>query len=249
MRERHPEDIPALPSGASTGLAGWKLFQQYMGAVGRALRMDTGYTERQCAACPYEHHCCTLPVWITPFEASAIFFYLNQLTGLKTTGWKAAIFKRAEEFREASKGKDGVDADHKWFAQGKHCVFYDKAQRKCSIYEARPMACRLLYSTANCKPLGHWNRVEFAPESTLVLMRRLIELMVVKPGSMLQDNCTEMSTMLERLLKNPGEVAMSTLGPDSYLGMLRRAGQGEVIPDEELLFGLPKAEIVSPLPA
>ena len=209
---------------ANLGQLGYRVFQRYMAAIGRGLRTGN-YTEVQCAACPYGHHCCTLPVYITPFEASAILWFLNVKTRLDTAAWRARIRHRADAYAAAAGNREGEDANRAWFAKGEYCMFYAKDARRCSIYEARPLACRGLYSVDKCTA-GRWIVSQPAPG----LIQRLIGLMVVRVPSTYGENRGEMATMLARLLECCGSLGRTRSrrrivqsSPDALQGL---AGSG-----------------------
>ena len=214
-------------SYANLGPLGWRLFKQYVAAIARNLRQNTAYTEVQCGACPYDHRCCSLPVWITPFEAFGINWFLNVTTQFKTAKWKARILNRAKEYLAVSRGKTGVEADRLWYEKGKLCVFYDKG---CSIYPARPLACRTLYSVDNCNS-GHW----VVPQADEEMLRRLIGFAVVRQGSTWRENMLEMNTMLAQLIQHPDKIVLSTGGPSPLFNLIQRV-KTEVISDSELLY-------------
>lgn len=224
---------------ATAGPWGYKVFLKYMAAVQRAFREGTGYTEQQCEVCPYEHKCCTLAVSVTPFEAMGIAWFLNRATFFSAGAIKQKIKERALLYREATAGKSEVDAAEKWYTKGLHCVFYDLKRRRCSIYEARPMACRGVYSVWDCSKL-RWQ----IPRAFPGVLERLIGMCVLWVGSTYEQNVGEMCNMLERFFEQPKTVTYSAGSPDSFIGMAQRVRRGEEIGDKELIFGAPSQPVV-----
>ncbi len=117
------------------------------------------YTLEQCRECPYDDDCCRLAVSVTPFEGLGILFYVqNNLDAPTRTRLFTALADRAEEMLVvlADMSGDTEAAVHAWALKGRQCVFCDNHARGgrggCSIYAARPIACRKAFSVKSCRP-------------------------------------------------------------------------------------------------
>ena len=177
-----------------------KAFNRYAEAYMRQYFSETPYTEQQCGVCPYSHGCCRMLVFVTPFEVAAINNFINRsatrgaIPARIVKRVKKAISKRAAmirtHFAKYADESEGVEA---WFGRDLQCIFYDKLNRECAIYEARPLACRKLYSVRDCSKLEwstHGDRAE--------VIRRRIE--ILPHYNRYEQNLKEMSVMLEDMM-------------------------------------------------
>lgn len=108
--------------------------------------------------------CCKRMILATPVEAVAIMQFLDQTGRLGDEKLISSIHEHArlnEGFLET--WSDEEDPDLLWFEEDVECPFLD--QSACSIYEARPLICRMRHSLS---PAPHcsepWNDIETSSE-------------------------------------------------------------------------------------
>jgi hypothetical protein len=93
-------------------------------------------------------HCCNIAALITQTEAEAL---------AKASGRKMVRTKR---------DVPSVEMRMKWFKVP--CPFLVKGQ--CSVYNDRPLACRLLFNLFNLSDSPHFCRTDVPPEESHVIM-------------------------------------------------------------------------------
>ncbi len=172
-----------------------KAFARYAEAYMRQYFSETPYTEIQCGVCPFSHGCCKMLVFVTPLEVAAINNFINtRVPPHVVKRVKKVIIRRARmirtHFAQYGDESEGVEA---WFHRDLQCIFYDKPNRECAIYEVRPLACRKLYSVRDCAKLEwstHGDRAE--------VIRRRIE--ILPHYDRYEQNLRKMSLMLEDMM-------------------------------------------------
>lgn len=174
-------------------------------AHSNAMAMDIGvYDESQCLECPHDHVCCSFIVACGPFEALGIIHYLMATHGpAGARGLLSLIKMRAKEMEAHLKkyqDEHGVstEAEHTrmaddWFAQKIMCAFYNGKDKKCSIYEVRPVACRRVYGVKDCVKEG----VRTAGGHEFAEFRRLTRIKITQGGPLEQHR--EMTTLISYL--------------------------------------------------
>jgi uncharacterized protein len=103
-----------------------------------------------CLNCP--GYCCSYPVIeVKPRDAARIARHF----GLSQDQADKKFFKKVEEYPRVMRRK----ADPHF---GKICQFFDTDARRCTIYEARPAACRAFPGEDNC---GYYDFLAFERET------------------------------------------------------------------------------------
>ena len=99
-----------------------------------------------CLKCP--GYCCSYPVIeVTKADARRIARHF----GLTPEKAETKFFKSAHGHKRIMRRKRD---DH----FGRICQFFDTKERRCTIYEARPAACRSFPGEGRC---GYWDFLEF----------------------------------------------------------------------------------------
>lgn len=99
-----------------------------------------------CLKCP--GYCCSYPVIdVTKADAARIARHF----GLPPDKAETKYFKSAHGHKRIMRRK----RDEHF---GRICQFFDTVERRCTIYEARPAACRSFPGEGRC---GYWDFLEF----------------------------------------------------------------------------------------
>lgn len=99
-----------------------------------------------CLKCP--GYCCSYPVIeVKDGDARRIARHF----GIALQEAEQRFFKSAHGYQRIMRRK----ADHHF---GRICRFFDTEQRRCTIYQARPSACRAFPGAARC---GYWDFLAF----------------------------------------------------------------------------------------
>lgn len=173
------------------GMGMLKVFNKYADAYMRIFKTESDYDERQCGACPYDHNCCNMLVFTTPFEVAAINVFINRVLPpriIKVV--QKAIKRRAGAVkRHFARYGDESEAVEAWFSRSEMCLFYNKRERKCDIYQVRPMACRKIWSVRDCGKLEWATRLDRSE-----VLKHRIEML--PHYDLYEENVAEMSIML-----------------------------------------------------
>lgn len=174
-------------------------------AHSKAMKMDIGvYDESQCRECPHDHVCCSFIVACGPFEALGIIHHLMATHGPQGARSLLSLVKmRAKEMESHLKeyqDENGVSSEEEhtrmaddWFAKKTQCVFYNGRDKKCSIYEVRPIACRRVFGVKDCEKEG----VRTAGGHEFAEFRRLTRIKITQGGPLEQHR--EMTTLISYL--------------------------------------------------
>lgn len=194
------------------------------GDIIRADLEGTEYDGAQCSECPSNHRCCDLIVVGTPAEAAGILQWLSLNSKDVAAVARAVQFRVTilqEHFRKYRKDiAKGIDA---WFDKKLKCVFYDKVEKKCSIYPVRPVACSRAYGAGDCLKDG----IKSMPESKEVLTARAARFKI-HPD--LQQNVAEITSLVAQMsldLNSKVEVDNAFFNSDPLK-----------LTDEQVIFGL-----------
>lgn len=207
------------------GLGIRRAYDNYAAAYMRIYKGETGYTEQQCEACPYDHTCCNMLVYVTPFEVAPILSYINA-NSWNVKAWKARIKARWRMVRaHMARYRDESEASDAWYQRGIKCLFYDSADHRCMIYPVRPMACRKLYSTDDCERMK-WRtaldnepvlqaRIDLMPHRLTTYQDNFLEFSTLL-RSMMGDKPTGMSPRLQAMMLQQGEMEdMEYVNPEA----------------------------------
>lgn len=194
--------------------------------ISNDLKQMSAYTEKQCSACVYDHKCCNMIVQVTPAEVAGILQWLETKLGGNVMGLVASIRLRSTMLREHFKKfepKHQALAVSSWFAKGIKCVFYDKDQKKCGIYQVRPLRCRMTFGAGDC---SNGDAIRTIAEADRVTQVR-VERYMIHPQP--KRNLMELTTAIE---------VMCQTGSNAYIALDYFREDPKNIDPKLMLFGI-----------
>jgi len=120
--------------------------------------------------------CCTLNVTMTTLEAYQIINYLNQTEGMDLLGRLSASSDKSRFIPELTinalarrcAGSDEIPEEQHTLGRGVCPLLIDDT---CAVYTARPLACRIMVSSRDCRMTGYATMDPFILSVNNVLMQ------------------------------------------------------------------------------